>query len=66
MMRSSAAEPENKLLSTFLSSLSYERYLDCNSFVDLGLPTITLRVQAAKGNAGATILQRRYAENLFC
>jgi hypothetical protein len=39
-------EPENKFLNTFLSLLSYERYHNSNSFGNLGMAIITLRVSA--------------------
>jgi hypothetical protein len=65
-MRLSVAEPENKFLNTFLSLLSYERYHNSNSFGDLGMAIITLRVSAGIQGTRATFQWLRHFKNIFC
>jgi hypothetical protein len=65
-MRLSVAEPENKFLNTSLSLLSYERYHNSNSFSDLGLAIITLRVSAGIQGTRAIFQWLRHFKNIFC
>jgi hypothetical protein len=65
-MRLSVAEPENKFLNTFLLLLSYERYHNSNSFGNLGMAIITLRVSAGIQGTRAAFQRLRYFKNLFC
>jgi hypothetical protein len=65
-MRLSVAEPENKFLNTSLLLLSYERYHNSNSFGNLGMAIITLRVSAGIQGTRATFQWLRHFKNLFC
>jgi hypothetical protein len=65
-MRLSVAEPENKFLNTSLLLLSYERYHNSNSFGNLGMAIITLRVSAGIQGTRATFQWLRHFKNIFC